>query len=324
MVSRRICIVLAALLAVFSVSLSGGAAQPVPPDADPAAASPRSVITLLDAGQGELRALRWTPRVGVPVRARLSMQMRMDLAFDGQAMPSSPLPTIVFTMRVEAGEANAEGNFPITTTYESIGLEGETNPMMRRALLDAMRPLEGATLAFEMTPLGVISSTNTSELPPRVLEMLGGQNGARQMIESIAQPMPAQPVGVGARWRLVQRMGGVNSPVITTTATYEMVRRDGDRVELRMTGRQTGEPQEFDLPAPDATAQLLSASGESTGSSTIELDTLVPIRAETSGRTTFKYEFTERGITQVVDQTVGVDLEIERIENEQEDASEPG
>lgn len=310
----RISTLTAALCAIFSCSQVARAAQPVPPEGEAVAQSP--VVTLLEAGRGELKPLRWEPKVGAAVRAKMTMAMGMSTAIDGNAMPRVDLPAYVFTLVATAGEPDAAGRYPVETLYESVELEGDTDPMLREALLDALEPLEGTTLTFLMDSRGVASETNAGDLPAQILELLGGEQGVRSMVASLSQPLPEEPVGVGARWRIEQVVRAPNAPVINNTLICELVRREGDAVEIRITGTQTGKRQDFDLGVPGAEGSLLHADGTMRGSAYMRLSRLFPIRSNIEGSIDFVMEVTEHGVKQTVEQTVSVRCEVEHLDED--------
>lgn len=322
--SVKFSALLATLTAILALTLIGVASQPAPPKDDTAPMVQPTTITLLDAGRGDLEPLRWKPKVGVSVRAKMTMAMDMAMTIDGNPMPQVDLPAYVFTIVATTKEPDASGKYPIETVYESVALEGDTDPMIRDALMQALRPLEGAKFTFKMDTRGVISEASTANMPEQILALIGGEQGVRNMIDSLSQPFPAEPIGIGARWKAVQTIQAHNAPAIENTLINELIRRDGDTIEIKMTGTQNGDPQDFDLGIPGVTAKLKRASGTTEGSGFIRLDRLLPIRAENSGNMNLVMQITENGMTQVMDQTVKVRFTIEHLDEEGKKPIAPG
>lgn len=273
-----------------------------------------ATVTLLDAGHGEQRVLRWTPQVGVPVRARMKMAMEMSLAFDGNPMPPVNLPAYVFTVSATAGEPDDQGRYPVETVYESVELEGDVDPMVRDAIWRVLRPLEGTKLTFVTDSRGFVTETNAADLPAQILDLLGGANGVRRMVESLSQPLPEEAVGPGARWRVEQSLTMPNAPTLKNSVVYELVRREGDTIEVKITGEQTASEQKFDSGVPGAQTTLKQASGRIEGESFMRLDRLLPVRAVNEGSTKLTFEIVERGITQLMEQFVSVRFEVEHLD----------
>jgi hypothetical protein len=305
MISRTLSILFTVLFGtVLLLGVRGAGADEVKPPA----------VTLLDPGIGERATLRWNPETGIPVRMQMTMAMDMSLSFEGQAMPRVDLPAFVFDIMVIAEEPDENGLYPVRSVYEKVHLEGEIEPLMRRALLDALKPIEGAEISFTMDDRGLIGSIDMGKMPAHILEMLGGENGARQMVESMADPMPEEPVGVGARWEVKQSLRQQNAPTIDSVLTYQLVSRDGNHVQLRMVSIQTGKEQEFDPGVPGAKATLKSASGRYEGEAFLRLNRIVPINATNEGQMEFRFVLTERGVTQRMDQTIKVKVRMRELD----------
>ena len=310
-------------LSVFAIALGllalGGS------DAGASIAEPAEgpTVTLLEAGEGKPQVLRWAPRVGVPVRARMKMAMDISLAFDGNAMPKVDLPAYAFTVRATAGEADEAGRFPVETVYESVELEGDVEPMVRDALSRVLEPLTGMKLTFLVDARGFVSDANTGDLPPQILDLLGGPVGVRRMVESFSQPLPEGAVAPGARWQIEQLVRVPNAPVLTQSVIYELVGYDGEQIDNKITGRQIGEEQDFDSGVPGAQTTLKKAGGTIEGEATMRLDRLLPVRATNVGSVDFTYEILERGVRQIMEQSVTVRLEIEHLDDEDPESTNP-
>lgn len=274
----------------------------------------RSEVRLLEPGIGERTVLRWKPEAGIPVRVRMVMHMQMSMAFDGQKLPGAELPGFAFNIVVTADNPNELGHFPVRSVYEKVELVGETEPMIRDALLQALRPLEGAEMQFVIDDRGLLQSMDLRNFAPQVLEMLGGERALRQMIESLADPMPEEAVGVGAKWEVKQIMRAPNAPVIESVVEYELLSRDGDQLNLKITSTQTGKEQDFDVGVPGAQAKLNSASGSYHGTAFVRLSRLVPVNATNEGQMEFSFTITERGRTQRMDQTIRMKVTIEELD----------
>jgi len=314
----RTSAMIAAICAILSLCLITQGTQPVPPEGDAPARA--ASVKLLEEGRGELIPLRWEPQVGVPVRAKMAMKMGMSMSIDGMAIPSVDLPAFVFTVVATTGEPDDDGLYPVETIYEDIALEGETEPMIRRMVLEMLDGLKGAKLNFRVDTRGMVSDSNAEDFPAEIMQMMGGEQGFQSMIESLSQPLPLEPVGIGARWEVTQEMRAPNAPRIRNTLVYELVRREGDTIELSVNGTQSGEQQEFDVGVPGAKAVLKNAEGTVRGSAYIRLNRLLPNSASNEGSVTFVMEVTENGVTQTLEQTVTTEFEIEHLD---EDGAKP-
>lgn len=86
----------------------------------------------------------------------------------------------------------------------------------------------------------------------------------------VAVPLPAEPVGVGARWEVVTllRTGGA---VLKQTATYELTAATRDAWTIALTLERLGEHQRIDVPGlpPGASAELMGLRRTVTGTLTL-------------------------------------------------------
>jgi hypothetical protein len=90
----------------------------------------------------------------------------------------------------------------------------------------------------------------------------------KSSMEQLSSPLPAQSLGVGARWELRQTVAQAGVSLEQTT-TFELEEDAKGKRSLRGAIRQMADRQEVDLPNVEK-AELVSLTA--TGTSTIELD----------------------------------------------------
>lgn len=83
------------------------------------------------------------------------------------------------------------------------------------------------------------------------------------MLTAAAVPLPAEPVGVGARWRAVQR-GVIDRSAYVLDVTYELVGLEADSARLRVSGEQVEAAGEGDARTStvDGPAMAMRIAGE--------------------------------------------------------------
>lgn len=301
------------LIAIFALAclVLAPASIVAQPQQDPPAAE----VIVLNPGEGELATLRWKPETDRVSRMRMTVDMGMDITIDGEPAPDSDLPPFAFEMAMQAGPLNPEGVYPVRATYEKVMIPGDRgDERTRTALLDALEPLEGVEIRFTLDQRGVLRSLDLDGVPNSVLAMLGGEAGARRMVESFGNPLPRDPVGVGAQWQSIQTIRADNAPQLKSTTTYTLASRDGDRIVLLIQGTQSGENQRFKTGAGGLDAELKDATGAYSGELELRLDRLTPIRSWTRGSTTFRFAYLEDGAERTIEQTVRMRVEVEQIE----------
>jgi len=301
------------LIAIFAIvcSLLAPASLTAQPQQDP----PAPEVLVLNPGEGELATLRWKPETDRVSRMRMTVDMGMDIIIDGEPTPATDLPAFAFELSMQAGQLNSEGVYPVRAIYEKVMIPGERgDERTRKALLEALELLEGCEIRFALDQRGVLRSLNLDGVPNRVLMMLGGEAGARRMVESFGNPLPRDPVGVGARWQSIQVIQADNAPQLKSSTTYTLISRDNDRIVLRIEGTQSGDTQRFKTGTGGLDAELRDASGTYSGELELRLDRLTPIRSWTEGSTTFRFAYQEDGAQRTIQQTVRMRVEVEQIE----------
>ena len=91
-------------------------------------------------------------------------------------------------------------------------------------------------------------------------------------------PWPREPIGVGARWRVITllRIGGA---YVKQTATYELTALDGARATIAVALTRLAERQLLALPGlpAGAEAELIGLVREQTGTVTVDLAAPLPL-----------------------------------------------
>lgn len=263
-------------------------------------ATPRTTTTtttpepeLLDAGAAPRTALRLRFTEGATTTVALAFDLDVTQQSGGaeQVLDSPRVEEEVrFTVdRVEGDEAVVSFVFTeAAIDPEATGLTPE-----ERLQLDAdLQQLVGVGGLGRVDERGALTSF-AYDLPdgldPEVEASIDQFEG---QLTDLTLPVPAEPLGVGARWRTTTESTLAGATVARTT-TYEITAIEGSTVTYTAATEQTAADQEIDPGTlPDgATATLVSA--DLTGSATGTLD-LTSIVASSTASTTG---------TQVVDLT---------------------
>lgn len=101
--------------------------------------------------------------------------------------------------------------------------------------------LAGAIARVTVTPTGVVSGQyRFEELGPMNTNPALGQE-YQAMLRQALPPLPEEPIGVHARWRVRVPVSGGPRPTHAET-TFELLERDGERVLVEMTTEIVGPP----------------------------------------------------------------------------------
>lgn len=229
-----------------------GSGQPPPNDA-PDIKLPRLMrFTLVDAGTGARAELRYrldSPARELVARSTVTTHANIDATW---ADPIT-LATVHdgFGVSASAGVVQLRGlDARIDDGTPAAVAAAEKYVMRWRALVakrradvkvDARGQLDSITLLDDPTGKNVDAR---EELVQRWL--------------ALAVPLPAEPVGVGASWKVVMalRAGGA---VVKQTTTYTLVAVDGDTWSIDMSSERIGEPQMISVPGTGDSAATMIA-----------------------------------------------------------------
>jgi hypothetical protein len=110
-------------------------------------------------------------------------------------------------------------------------------------------------------------------------------------LRTLSIPFPAEPVGVGARWRATTQLT-LNGIEATQVYEYKLKKRTGTKLVIGVTGTQTARRQTVELPDTASGAQLEVRKFKSSfrGENTVELTSLLPTagQVKSNGDQTFR------------------------------------
>ncbi|RVW09009.1 hypothetical protein EGT67_12650 [Prescottella agglutinans] len=255
---------------------SGGDAAPTSPDAVGAASDEVTVpvtaatTEILDAGAEPRAVVQLRPGQGTQQQTRLVTTADVSQQIDGQAAQdfSTPQLTIPLTALVTQAATDAT---PATTVDLTLGTpttpEDETNELLT--------PATDSHAGFTMNESGAITALRLRPDPD-------AQNKARSMIEQAffqavyrMVAFPAEPIGVGAVWKIHQQVMSAIALDQVTTATLSA--RDGDRLTIDMQVEQFPKSPVFELPNGAGTLDVDSYSLRGAGTVVIDLRSPLPI-----------------------------------------------
>ena len=219
-------------------------------------------IELVEAGEGDRQPLRYRFSAGQRARLRFTLEMDMQASM-GERRSDVDMPAVRMDLDLGPTEVTG-GNLRYPWRIGGVSVQGGEEGEARQQFERGFAGLEGAHGIMEVDDRGRVREL-TFELPEDAAPEL--QQHAQTLRDGLAQltpPLPEQPVGVGAVWRIGAqlRMQGMT---LSMSSEYRLRRRSGDRLELQTRVRNADGSQ---LP-PGA---QLDVSG--TGRTRLELDQL--------------------------------------------------
>jgi hypothetical protein len=247
-----------------------------PAEAAPDAPATRPVVTLLEAGAGPHQPLRFRPKVGVTQVIEMTVGIEMEQSLDGTAMPNQKAPSMQYTMETVINAADEAGDISYEFEYKSADIVDDpaVNPFVAEMMRNALKSIEGLRGKGIMTDRGfnkLIRFDRPADMDALLLQQVGEME---RSMEQLVSPFPAEPVGVGAVWKVettIQQQG----MLISQTAVVKVLSADGDRVEVRTDVTQTAEPQKLEAPGMPP-MELKSHKAEGITTTVLRLGRLFP------------------------------------------------
>lgn len=255
-------------------------------------------VELVDAGETPRRALRFTPKAGDKQVAVMTMNMNQTMIIGGNRAPTPKLPGQAITMEVEITEVSQEGDIHFGYTYTDVDVIDDPNNPSPAAdtIRGILKPLIGATGSGIVTDRGVTKKGEFNipeNLAPQIKSMLSGMKDA---MNRLSAPVPAEPVGVGASWRVTTDLNA-NGMQLKQTAVYELTKLDDDGFATSVTVSQKADPQQVnnpDLP-PGTVVKLSSLKGSGKGTSEMNQNEVLPRNSTVSVDTEISMNVSAQG-----------------------------
>jgi hypothetical protein len=266
------------------------------------------VVQLLSGGDPEGHLLRLTPSVGDTQDITMTMHMVQQVTESGTTVEFES--TLRATMTTEVVEVDEQGEIASTIeNYEVLDVQGGATAADIQQGLD---PMIGTSQHGRVDAQGRPLETDfglDEALDPAMGEMMD-QLG--DQLQQMGAPWPADPVAVGATWRVdwPLELFGADMAIATT---YELVSFDEGEYEIRLTiDQEPAAPGPADLPGlPPGSVTITHYAQSGTSTVTGSLDQIMPSRTAGTTRTEIDMEITAEGmgnetIAQVIELTLDI------------------
>jgi hypothetical protein len=202
-----------------------------------ALAQAQTSVQVLDYGAEPRQLLRYQFTAGQVEHASMEMSMNTSLEVNGQKMPMPVTPPIRTTLNVHVTDVAADGSARVE--FETRSMEADVSKLGGpEAQASAAQYLAAAsqmsgwyrtdTRGRELeTSVSVPDTPATAGLSQVLNEAMGGGN-------ETTQQFPDEPIGPGARWRVVQQHQIMGQKMIDVQE-FTLRSRSGSKVELEST-----------------------------------------------------------------------------------------
>ncbi|TVQ89222.1 MAG: hypothetical protein EA397_15725 [Deltaproteobacteria bacterium] len=232
------------------------------------------VVEVLEPGRGERTVLRYAPEVGSSSERDLAIQMSSSMDMGGMAVPQN-MPTM--HMRLATRVTHIADNGNITYDFEikdiSVGDEA-SNPSVVAPMQGYAKGMVGTKATVLIDPHGQVKNSTYSipeSAPPEILVSF------RRSVQDAGAPLPKEPVGVGAKWKIKENADHNGLPV-ERVSTFTLTSLEGEIVTLGVELQQSAEPQAINDPSlpPGSNVRLERLEGQGQGQTVIDLGQVLP------------------------------------------------
>jgi hypothetical protein len=266
----------------------GPAAAQTPAATQPATTQPAAtkpaisppVVTLLEAGAAPHQPLRLRPEIGVPQAIDMTVSIRSSQTTGGEPMVSQKAPTMRYSMKALVKEIRDNGDFVYEFEYTGVDVVAEegVDPSMAQMMKHALQMIVGLRGIGVMSDRGFTRSVEfegRDEMGPVLRQSI---ESVEQSMQQLVSPFPAEPVGVGASWKVT---GAVDQQGITIrqTAILHLAATDGERIEIKVELLHEADPQPLQAPGlpPGASLNIKSYVARGGTEATMRMNRLFPV-----------------------------------------------
>ncbi|MEZ4363471.1 MAG: hypothetical protein R3B48_25070 [Kofleriaceae bacterium] len=217
---------------------------PPPPPAEPVTMvlpAPKTTVKLLSPGKGARAPLRVAPTASSKQQVELIMDATIEQAPVGQQPQTVTMPTVVLSGTGEATAVAADGASTYHTVIDAVDARDRANQSIPPAALKTqISSLLGMTVDGTVTAAGGVGET-TYRIEKPEHTTAGALESLKLMLPTWV-PLPAVPVGVGARWEVTEE-SEINGIATTHVTTYKLVSRNKDGATISGETKVTGANQ---------------------------------------------------------------------------------
>ncbi|HTE52759.1 MAG TPA: hypothetical protein VK698_18025 [Kofleriaceae bacterium] len=277
-------------------------------------APPGVVLSLLESGREPRQALRY-PSAPTPAhRMSLSLRLAMKMEVPGSPVPPVAMPGLRLLFEVESARDGAAVRYRFKVSDADLTGTDSAHPSLLAEMRKGVDLLVGASGQLVVEPRGSVSDLALAQPAGIGHELAQFMNSARLAIGEMVVPLPDEPVGIGARWEVVETV--TQDGISVREKTYfELVALDGPRALVRTRTVQTADKQRAALPGlPDGvSAEVVSLRGSGTGEIELDLRRLVPGNAREEVETDVSFVVRQGQTERAMSLTADSGLEIQAL-----------
>jgi len=273
----------------------------------------KSKVKLLEPGADPKKALRMHPKAGDKQTVSFGLKISMETKMGEMAMPAMNLPTMNMTMDTTVKSVAQNGDITYDLVMSDVSISEE--PGLMAQVAEAMKASLGA--AKGMTGSGVVTDHGVTKryelkLPANADPQLHqAMDQAKEMFANLILPLPAEPVGTGAKWESTAPIKSQGMTIQQTT-TCELTGAQDDQITAQVTIAQEASNQKISNPAmPGMKMDLKKMSGTGKGERTWDLTKIFPSKSNSDGEAETTMAINAGGNTQTIEAKMTIKAQAE-------------
>ena len=292
--------------AVLGMLLVGSLALVPSARADTSPPEDAPVVRLITAGKAPTRTLRLIAKPGFRQTVIMTMAMGMAMQSAGKDLvPKTRVPEVRMTIELDVVNVSGDGDLRCTfkITRPELAQDPKANPAVVAAMKQSILGLDGLSGFVVMTSRGFTREADfqvPATADPQLKELL---NSMRQSLYQLTSPLPAEPVGKGARWETTMKLE-MNGVSLGQIATYDLVELSGNSAKLDISLKQTAGNQK--IQRNGISIDLISLASAGSGHMALDLTRLIASPATMSIKSASEMEAMGQKISMQVDLTMGI------------------
>ena len=234
----------------------------------------RYEVKLDEAGATPRRALGYGA-AGENVRLEIKEQAALRMALGGLRFPETKIPSRTIALHFDRMSAS-QGMVLAELVVESFELPRHPMVAQMQEGLPDMAQVTGARLRVRTPTHGAWRILQVVDANLKTTEVLRVLEIVDQAFSDTIPPLPQEPVGVGAKWRVVEseRVMGVD---VRTIRNYELTGWDGDEAILSFTTERRAPKQDIDAPTAASQTRMTLTAFESKAEGTARFSPGLPL-----------------------------------------------
>ncbi|HWM87825.1 MAG TPA: hypothetical protein VNO33_18350 [Kofleriaceae bacterium] len=284
-------------------------------EADDVAPAPSVTLTVLENGREPRTALRYPAEPTPAHKMSLTLRLAMKMEVPGSPVPPVTMPGLRLMLDIESARAGPSAlKYAFTVSDADLTSTDSAHPSLLAEMRKGVGALVGASGHLIVEPRGLRSELALA-LPAGIGQELSQfMNSARLAIGQMVVPLPAEPVGPGAKWEAVEVVSQDGISVREKTY-FELVALEGPRALIRTQTVQSADKQRAALPGlPDGvSAEVVSLRGSGAGEIELDLRRLVPGNASEEVKTDVSFVVRQGKTERAMSLTANSGLEIQAL-----------